>query len=34
MPSKKSLANVNLNRKAVTNANGFESLHGNGYALE
>ena len=34
MPSKKSLVNVNLNWKAVMNANGIESLHGNGYALE
>ena len=34
MPNNKSLVNVNLNCKAVTNANGIESLHGNGYALE
>ena len=34
MPSKKSLVNVNLNWKAVTNTNGIESLHGNGNALE
>ena len=34
MPSKKSPVNVDLNWKAVTNANGIESLHGNGYALE
>ena len=34
MLSKKSLVNVNLNWKAVTNAIDIESLRGNGYALE
>ena len=34
MPSKKSLVNVDLNWKAVTNANSTESLHDDGYALE
>ena len=34
MPSKKSLVNVDLTWKAVTNANSIESLLGNGYALE
>ena len=34
MSSNKSLVNVNLKWKTVTNANRTISLHGNGYALE